>query len=143
MRTRQHRLWWTALLALVACQQPPDISGELSDYADLVSDANSLICDCPQDVGFAGKVACDEALGTVGVNERECLADVLDGHEEAGKDYLDCANGAYERYVDCLETNVSCEEGVYDECTKDHDIALAGCPQLPIDIRSPFESCTS
>ena len=142
MRTRQRRLWWLGLLALVACQQPPDISGKLEDYAILVSDARSLICDCPETVGFPGKVACDEGLGPVGINDRECLTDVLDGYEEAGEEYLVCANGAYERYVDCLEVNVSCEEGVYADCTKDHDVALAGCPQLPIEIRSLFESCT-
>ena len=70
------------------------------------------------------------------------MRNALDGHEDAGKDCLDCAITAYQIYANCLEANVSCEAGVFDGCTDDHDAAVAACPKLPDGARSQFVACT-
>lgn len=135
--------YWLRLgpLALFACQRSPDISVEIQDYASLLSDARDLACDCPEDLGYPTVSDCGEALKPVGTNERDCLAAVLDGHEEDAKAYLDCANAAYRDYVDCLAGNVSCADGWYDQCTADHEDAMAVCPQLPAEVDSSVLAC--
>lgn len=142
MRSRSHRASWFIVVGLVACQEPPDISAEIADYADLVSVTNGLACNCPQDLGFATIAECNDELGTVGSGERQCIADALDGHEDVGKDYLDCANTAYRVYTDCLEANASCEPGGLDGCSDDRDAAVAACPQLPAGVQAQFDACT-
>jgi len=141
MLTRSHRATWFGLIALVGCQQPPDISGDIDTYASLVSDANSLTCNCPEILGYSTISECDDVLGVVGLNERECISTVLKGHEDAAREYLVCASAAYQGYVDCLETNVDCEESVYNDCAAEHEDAMASCPLLPADTQSAFEAC--
>ena len=141
MPTRLSRLWSFGPLLLLACAQPPDISDDIEEYANLLSDANHRACDCPQVLGYSSKVECDEALGLIGTGERQCFATVLEGHEEAARDYLACANAAYQVYVDCLETNLDCDSGFYDQCTADHEAALSSCPLMPVDTQSAFEAC--
>jgi hypothetical protein len=141
MPTRLPRPWSFGPLLLLACAQPPDISDDIETYASLLTDARFQSCNCPQLLGFADSIQCDEALGQVGTGERQCFATVLKGHEEAAREYLTCANAAYQVYVDCLETNVDCEQGIYDDCTADHEDALASCPLMPVDTQSAFEAC--
>jgi hypothetical protein len=143
MSMRLHRAPCLGLFLFLGCQQPPDISGDIGTYADLLSDANSLACECPQILGYATISECDDAMSAVSSGERQCLANVLEGHEDEAKDHLECANAAYQQYVDCLGTNVSCEESVYNDCTMDHETALAACPQLSEGVRPSFDACTS
>src|SRR5262245_43337746 len=104
MRSRPYHTWWLWLgsLALIACQSPPDITDEINEYSSLISDANDYACRCPQDLGYDSIAECGEAHSPVDAQEHECLVAVLDGHEEEAKRYLDCANAAYQEYVDCL-----------------------------------------
>jgi len=141
MRSRPPRPWSFGPLLLLACAKPPDIAGDIESYSDSRTDANVLSCDCPQLLGFADSIQCDEALGPIGTTARQCFAMVLDGHEDAAQEYLECATAAYGVYVNCLETSVSCEQDIYDGCTADHQGALASCPQLPASVQSMFESC--
>lgn len=143
MILRSRRALWVGLLFLVGCQEPPDISGDIQAYADLLSDANSIACECPEILGYATIGECDDVMSAVDAGERQCLANVLEGHEEQAQDYLACANSAYQQYVSCLETNASCDESVYNDCTMDHETALAACPQLSEDVRPSFNACTS
>ncbi len=73
--------------ALLACQQPLDISEDIESYATAVSDVNAIACDCPQNLGYSTNVECDEALGPVGTGDRDCIGTVLDGHEDDAADY--------------------------------------------------------
>ena len=141
MRTRLPRLWSFGLVLLLGCAEPPDISGDIETHADLRSDVNSLLCECAQLLGYADSIQCSDALGPVGISERDCMAAVLEGHEEAALEYIACANAAYQGYADCLGTNASCEQVIYDDCTADHDSALASCPLMPADVQSAFEAC--
>lgn len=144
MRSRPTHARWLRLtpLVLFACQRPPDISAELDEYTSLLSDANDLACNCPEDLGYATTTECREVLSPVDANEYECLVQVLDGHEDEAKAYLDCANAAYRGYADCLAENVDCTEGWYDGCTADHEGAMASCTQLPATVESAVTACT-
>lgn len=139
------RAAWLRLcpVALLACQSPPDITAEIDEYADLLSDANAFACNCPQDLGYATMTECGEALSPVDAHEYQCLVNALEGHEEDAKRYLDCANAAYQEYVDCLAGNVNCMDGWYDACTADHESAIAACPSLPGTLESSVIACTT
>jgi hypothetical protein len=127
---------------LLACSEPPDISLELEQYAMLLMDADSQLCRCAILFGYMTYMECSEAMGTVGADEWECLTEALEGHEEAARDYLACANEAYEVYVDCLELIKICDPEIYDACITAHEAELASCPKLPADVQSEFEACT-
>ena len=142
MHTRLPHAWSFGLLLLLACSEPPDISHELADYAGLLNDTTSLSCACSLLLDYWDTFECNEALPSVGMDEWRCLTEVLEGHEEAARDYLVCASAAYQPYVDCLSMNYSCSQELYDDCTADHAAALASCPQLPSDVQSAFEACT-
>ncbi|PRP98528.1 hypothetical protein [Enhygromyxa salina] len=129
------------LCALLSCQAPPDLTADLNEYQTAINDANGAACDCPMDLGYDSIVECDEAVGTVTNDDVQCLADVLDGNEDAGKDYLDCANSAYRFYVQCLQSNPNCQDGWYDDCASDLTAQVAGCPQLSSDLRPMFMAC--
>ncbi|WP_146155755.1 hypothetical protein [Enhygromyxa salina] len=73
--------------------------------------------------------------------ERGCLDDALDGNEQPGKDYLDCANSALRFYVQCLDGNPGCEDGWNASCTNDYTAAIAACPALPSSVQSAFDGC--
>jgi hypothetical protein len=45
-------------LLLLACAEPPDISGDIETHADLLSDVNSLLCGCAQLLGYADSSQC-------------------------------------------------------------------------------------
>lgn len=141
MRPRPPRPWLFGLVLLLACAKPPDIAEDIESFAGLLTDARWLLCDCPFLLGYADRIQCDEALGSVGIGERQCFTTVLDGHEDAAKEYLTCANATYEVYVHCLETNVSCESGIYTDCTDEHEDRLAMCPLMPVDVQLAFEAC--
>ncbi|PRQ02041.1 hypothetical protein [Enhygromyxa salina] len=142
MRSRTRRGLSLGLLGLVlSCQQAPDLTDELNEYERVVNEANSEACRCPMELGYDSMVECGDALGTVTNEDVQCLAGVLDGNEEIGRDYLDCASSAYRFHVQCLGLNPSCEEGENTDCTADLAAALAACPQLPADIRPSFFAC--
>lgn len=141
MRSRLPRPWPFGMLLVLACAEPPDISGGIETFANLRSTTNTLLCNCPGLLGYADSIQCDDALPPVDSGARQCMTTVLDGHEDAAKEYLTCANARYELYVQCLETNVSCEADIYNDCTADHESALASCPLMPVDVQSAFEAC--
>jgi len=61
MRPRLVRLWSFGPLLVVACaDEPPDISGDIENYAVLLTEARSSLCDCPQLVGYPDSIQCDE-----------------------------------------------------------------------------------
>lgn len=44
---------------------------------------------------------CFDQVGQITLSEHDCMSAALDGHEDEAQDYLDCANAAYQNYVDC------------------------------------------
>lgn len=63
------------------------------------------------------------------------------GHEDPGKEYLDCANVALQFYLQCLDANVDCEDGAYESCTSDYMVVVGECPALPAGAQSMFDGC--
>ncbi|NVB37243.1 hypothetical protein G6O69_36820 [Pseudenhygromyxa sp. WMMC2535] len=84
--------------------------------------------------------ACGDSL-FLSEEERDCLADSLEGFEEEGKRYLDCANPVMEDYGNCLSMNPGCEAGWYDDCTVAYQDAIEMCPELPDGARNKFITC--
>jgi hypothetical protein len=144
MRSRTLRVSSFSLVALlgVGCQPAPDIELELNDYATLLNETNSLACDCPEELGYSDSVECDQGMGIVGTTKIQCLANVLDGHEEAGKDYLDCANSTLQTFSQCLASDPLCEDDRFANCEAARMTADAACPQLASDIQIAFRACT-
>lgn len=142
MPPRAIRILSLTLLGAVLSCQSPDISAELDEYTDLLNIVNGLACECPQDLGYASLAECNDAFPTVNAMDRQCLANALDGSEEAGKDYLDCANAALRAYEQCLELNPGCEEGWYSNCNDNFGGAVATCAPLPADVQPAFAACT-
>lgn len=129
------------VVLLLACSEPRDINAELEDYSILLNEANSLACACPWMLGYPDAKQCIEVLGSVELEEWRCFTRVLEGHEEAASKFLPCSNAASEIYVECLNTNYSCNAEVHADCTADHEFAVASCPQLPRGVESKFEAC--
>lgn len=142
MLSRRLRVLLLGLMPTLGGCQGPDITPELDEYQQLVDDTNLRRCDCPQDLGFDTKAECDEAVGFVTAEDRQCLEDALDGEEADGKDYLACANAALRDYEQCLAANVDCEAGVNDACASVYSMAVAQCTQLASDVRAAFLACT-
>ena len=132
---------YASVVVMLSCTDAPDISSELNEYERLVNDTNGVACECPLDLGFAGSSECLEVYGTVSADERQCLGDALVGAEDEGKAYLDCANTSLQFYLQCLEANVSCDDGGYDQCRGPFDADIAACPALPADAKSAFDAC--
>ena len=130
-----------SVLAMLSCTDPPDTSSEVNEYERLVNDTNGAACACPQDLGFGSLVECIDVYGTISADERQCLGDALVGAEDEGKAYLDCANASLQLYLQCLEANVGCDAGGYDQCRGDFDADVAACPALPADAKSAFDAC--
>jgi hypothetical protein len=125
----------------VGCQGP-DITAELDTYQELFDDTTWLLCDCPQDLGFATTGECRDVYGRISPDERQCLEDVLDGHESDARDFLLCTNAARQDYEQCLAANADCQEGVNDACTSVYTVEAARCMQLPSDVQAGFLACT-
>ena len=130
-----------ALLPLGGCSEPPDLSPDIETYASRINASRSALCLCPQDVGYPGVLECQDGLGRVDVAGEQCIADALEGSEDAGKEYLDCANAAYADYVACLEVNETCEDGWIDGCNADHTSALSSCTPLAQGFDPAFATC--
>ena len=126
----------------LSCQSPVDLSDEIDEYASLLNEATAEACDCPQVLGYSGIGECTDALGEVTPEDQDCAATALEGSEDEGKAYLDCANAALRDYADCLADNTSCDDTWYDDCSKDRTDALAACPALPSDVDAAFSACT-
>ncbi|MCA9697563.1 MAG: hypothetical protein KC431_08565 [Myxococcales bacterium] len=140
MRPSLSALALTLAALALACSKPPDISGELDDYAYQINDVAAETCECPQDVGYATYAECVDDLSVTDA-ERDCRATVLEGHEEAGKEYLDCAVEALNGYVDCLAMNPGCADGWWADCTSAYLDTVGGCPQLPSAVAEDFAQC--
>ncbi|MCA9686337.1 MAG: hypothetical protein KC457_29490 [Myxococcales bacterium] len=141
MRLRLARtLLGLPILGLLSCSKPPDISGELEEYANLLNAIAGETCECPDDAGFATVDECVDVL-LVDADERACQADAFEGHEDAGKDYLDCAIGALDDYLDCLSMNPGCAVGWWDDCTTTYQDAEAACPRASAAVQDQFSGC--
>ncbi len=128
------------LVGLAACQQAPDISGELEAYIYERNNATVEICDCPEEVGYATKADCDSAL-LLSLEQERCLGDALVGAEEPAQGYLDCVTVELIEYAGCLDGN-PCGEGRFEACTTDYLNAVDACPQLPSDAAAAFSGCS-
>ncbi len=142
MSSRPSRAPWFIILMLLAACQQTDISAEVDEYVVLLNSGVARTCECPEDVGYASLGECLDDLGQLGDLETQCLADALEGEEDAGKGYLDCANVALQDYSDCLESNTGCVDGWNDDCAADRQAALGACPPLPSSVAGPFALCT-
>ncbi|PRP92419.1 hypothetical protein ENSA5_49270 [Enhygromyxa salina] len=127
--------------AMLSCSAVPDISAELTEYDELITDTRASACRCPEDLGFANRVECDDAYGPVSIAERQCLDDAVAGSEDDAQAHLDCVNMALQSYLQCLDANVECEEGAYDACTGDYMVATAACPSMPAGVQTTFDAC--
>ena len=145
MRSRTYRASWLAPLLVLGCSQPPDLTVDIDEHANRINDSLALICDCHQDAGFSSRAECSDMLGFVGLDERQCITDALEGSEEEGKDYLACANAAYDGYITCLDANslANCEDGGIAVCDQALDQALAACTQVPTAVQDSISACTS
>ena len=131
-----------ASLGLAGCATPADITQELNDYVSLLNDTNALLCSCPDDLGYASVVECDEALGTVGDSDRTCVESALEGEDEANE-YLRCANSALEVFEQCLELNSSCEPGEHTACQDGYSEELAMCDQVSSAAVGAISQCVA
>lgn len=132
-----------ALLLALSCTGAPDISGELDTYVDHLNTVNSLVCDCPADLGYGTGSECSEAFGIVGADARACMEDALAGEESGARDYLECANEALASYELCLEANAGvCAEGQYFVCKDAFDTARDSCSGLPSGALDELTACT-
>ena len=142
MLTRRIRLLaFAPVVTVLACQEPPDITPDLNEYETLVNNANASACECFAELGYTTPSECEADLPEVSITGRQCMDDALAGHEEAGKDFLDCANMALQFYVQCLDANVDCDPAAYDTCSSDYMATLSSCPALPADAESAFNAC--
>ena len=130
-----------ALGACCSCSQPPDLAPLIADYASLLNETNYLACSCPLILGYSTSVECDDAVGTVSEPERACMSSVLEGSEEEGQSYLECMTVAYTDYSLCLESNVDCEQTLYEACSSELTAATSSCPKL--ESHADFAACTA
>jgi len=130
-----------ALVSLMGCQRPPDISTLVDDHGTLLNDVVTATCDCFQDFGYESSSECDLGFGSVDSTGRQCLLDVLRGHEEDAEAYLSCANLTLIEFSNCLDENDSCEPGGYDNCVAAYMGAEGTCPQLSGVVQNEFAAC--
>lgn len=124
---------------LAACQ-PPDLTDDVNTYVVQTNDVRAKLCDCILDLGNPD-VECDASLDQLTQIDADCMVSTLDGHERDGQEYLDCVNAALDDYVQCVTMNSSCDDATNDGCTAAYTTAVAGCSQLPTDVRAQFQAC--
>lgn len=119
----------------------PDISGSITEYIAAVDGSRTRSCFCPELQGYSSATECADGVGQVGSEGEACIADALEGKEEEGREFLDCAAEALWTYTDCLATNDSCEESVLMSCQSDRDASLDTCPGS--ELRLAVSACAS
>lgn len=128
-------------LAIASCQSPPDISGDIEYFGDRINTSIGELCECHAELGFAARQECEDAMSFVDLDERACIADVLEGHEEDAQKYFGCANDALDEYLTCLQENPGCMEGWNSACTSDYEAARAACSGLGSSQLDAIEAC--
>lgn len=126
------------LLLALGCTAP-DISGSIGEYVSAVDGGLLRSCDCAQLFGYSTIDECTEGLGQFGAEGEVCIAGALEGQEEQGREFLDCAAMAQREFTDCIVENSSCEESVLAACTASRDAALDACPSG--EVRAAVEEC--
>lgn len=139
-----HMIVLAASIGPLACASPPDLTEELNAYVTLLNDTNMRVCDCYEDVGFSGYSECLDAMGVVDDGDRACVEAVLEGQEEEGNAFLECANSALSSFDQCLELNgLSCEPDGTTTCQDSYAMDVAACSQLPSASLASIADCTA
>lgn len=129
-------------LVLVACSEP-DISQDVRDYADELSVAEDLACQCPSALGFGTVSECGASYGVV-ADRYDCMESALQEQDDA-KAFLDCAGSAARSFADCLTTSVDdgCEQTQHLACIESFEDAVLQCPGVTGSAASDFLGCES
>jgi hypothetical protein len=126
-------------VCLAGCRAP-DLTDEVDAYVSQTNFVRSTLCYCM--VVADPDLECDASLDLFIQLDAECMVASLDGHEREGEEFLGCVNAALDTYVQCVSVNSeACEEAINTGCTSAYETAIAGCSQLPTDVRAAFEAC--
>ncbi|NJK32519.1 MAG: hypothetical protein HC927_08970 [Deltaproteobacteria bacterium] len=137
--------WCTPILLILAlgCQESSRIPELVDEYGEIRRSVVLGLCTCPEAFGFADDDACEEGMGDVSGDTRDCILDAFEGYKD-GEDYFECVNPVFDAYNGCLSGDSYCAEdgSGFATCIQERDDRLTElCPGLPTEVRSAFVSC--
>ncbi len=136
-----------ALLPLAACREPSNqkLLDLIDDYDYRRDDTRAVVCMCPDELGYASPEACEEGQGDIGPDEKACIADAFEGHDQLAVDYFECIVPIELDAWYCLEERVNeCLPDWFVPCEEMKVMAISEtCPSLPSDVSDAYAACLS
>ena len=133
----------TAFAVLAGCGGGGDsVSDKLDEQEDLTRSAIEVICDCNEDAAMRQECL-DGLFEPYTASERTCIVDALEMDADASKQALDCTNDVAADLLDCIETNINCDD-LQATITACQSIAdRADSCTLPAGVEAAVNACTA
>lgn len=139
-----HRALPLLALTVIACKNPErdELINALDDYDEERSAVWGLLCQCPSTLGFSTSEECEADDPPYTASQKECIADVFEGTEGTGIDYLSCLTPLQAELWDCLlGYSGSCEPDWSTTCTDAYNAALPDCPTISSSKAAAVSAC--
>jgi hypothetical protein len=130
-----------AAIAASGCRPEPTVGQLVDEYALAVNESIDIICDCWAEFGLDSKRQCTSGSELL-PSTRRCLVDAYARDPEAARAYLECYNGLFEDYNDCMDSRLQCSNGdSIDSCGEDFDVGAQYCIELPPSVDRAIDNC--
>jgi hypothetical protein len=135
------------LCTLAACREPTNekLLDLIDEYDYRRDDSRAVVCMCPGELGYATPEECEQGLGDIGPDEKACIADAFEGHDELAVDYFECIVPIELSAWQCLSALVTeCPPDWFVPCEEMKTMDVSeNCPSLPSDVEAAYAACLS